>query len=93
MDEIFDPFAAKKMGIESKGQICVMVHSGSRGLGHQVIPITFIILVTLIKQYMRLKVLFDNPDDLDGPDNSVGSYGCVGGDGEGHEQRRHQNQR
>lgn len=24
------------MGIEEKGQICVMIHSGSRGFGHQV---------------------------------------------------------
>jgi hypothetical protein len=24
------------MGIEKKGQICVLIHSGSRGLGHQV---------------------------------------------------------
>lgn len=24
------------MGIESTGQICVMIHSGSRGFGHQV---------------------------------------------------------
>mmetsp|Transcript_96456 Transcript_96456/g.118214 ORF Transcript_96456/g.118214 Transcript_96456/m.118214 type:complete len:522 (-) Transcript_96456:140-1705(-) len=36
VDEIFDDFAAKKMGIDYKGQVCVMIHSGSRGLGHQV---------------------------------------------------------
>lgn len=24
------------MGIESTGQVCVMIHSGSRGFGHQV---------------------------------------------------------
>lgn len=24
------------MGIEEKGQVCVMIHSGSRGFGHQV---------------------------------------------------------
>lgn len=24
------------MGIEEKNQICVMIHSGSRGFGHQV---------------------------------------------------------
>jgi len=24
------------MGIEEKGQVCVMIHCGSRGLGHQV---------------------------------------------------------
>jgi tRNA-splicing ligase RtcB (3'-phosphate/5'-hydroxy nucleic acid ligase) len=36
VDEIYDDFAAKKMGVFSKGQVCVMIHSGSRGLGHQV---------------------------------------------------------
>ena len=24
------------MGVEEKGQVCIMIHSGSRGLGHQV---------------------------------------------------------
>eukprot|EP01071_Lankesteria_metandrocarpae_P006939 Lankesteria_metandrocarpae@DN4529_c0_g1_i6.p1 len=36
VDEIFDEFASKRMGIERKKQVCVMIHSGSRGLGHQV---------------------------------------------------------
>lgn len=36
VDEIYDKWAAAKMGIEFKGQICVMIHSGSRGFGHQV---------------------------------------------------------
>jgi tRNA-splicing ligase RtcB len=36
VDEIFDKAAASRMGIEEVGQVCVMIHSGSRGLGHQV---------------------------------------------------------
>ena len=36
MDEIFDAAAASRMGIEEVGQVCIMIHSGSRGLGHQV---------------------------------------------------------
>ena len=36
VEEINDPVAAKKMGIDRVGQVCVMIHSGSRGLGHQV---------------------------------------------------------
>lgn len=36
VDEIYDKYAASKMGIEDKGQVCVMIHSGSRGFGHQV---------------------------------------------------------
>lgn len=36
VDEIYNDYAAKKMGIDHRGQVCVMIHSGSRGLGHQV---------------------------------------------------------
>lgn len=36
VEEIFDSRSAAKMGIETTGQICVMIHSGSRGFGHQV---------------------------------------------------------
>lgn len=36
VDKIFDRQAATKMGLEWEGQVCVMIHSGSRGLGHQV---------------------------------------------------------
>ena len=36
IDEIYDKQAAAKMGLEWVGQVCIMIHSGSRGLGHQV---------------------------------------------------------
>jgi len=36
IDEIYDKQAASRMGLEETGQVCVMIHSGSRGLGHQV---------------------------------------------------------
>jgi tRNA-splicing ligase RtcB len=36
VDEIFDKHAAARMGIDQVGQVCIMIHSGSRGLGHQV---------------------------------------------------------
>ena len=35
VDEIFDDQAARLMGLEQDA-VCVMIHSGSRGLGHQV---------------------------------------------------------
>ena len=38
VEEVFDKAAACKMGIDKVGQVCVMIHSGSRGLGHQVTP-------------------------------------------------------
>lgn len=36
VEEICNAPAAQKMGIDFVGQICVMIHSGSRGFGHQV---------------------------------------------------------
>jgi tRNA-splicing ligase RtcB (3'-phosphate/5'-hydroxy nucleic acid ligase) len=36
VDEIADPATAQAFGIEAVGQITVMIHCGSRGLGHQV---------------------------------------------------------
>jgi len=36
VDEIFDEKKANKMGIDRLGQVCIMIHSGSRGFGHQV---------------------------------------------------------
>ncbi len=36
VDQIYDEEAAKAMGITNEGQVTVMIHSGSRGLGHQV---------------------------------------------------------
>jgi len=36
VEEVFDAAAARKMGIDHVGQVCIMIHSGSRGLGHQV---------------------------------------------------------
>jgi len=35
VDEIYDENIAKVFGVE-KGKICIMIHCGSRGLGHQV---------------------------------------------------------
>lgn len=36
VDEIYDDHTARKMGITQTGQVVVMIHSGSRGFGHQV---------------------------------------------------------
>eukprot|EP00878_Enallax_costatus_P005341 GHUV01005610.1.p1 GENE.GHUV01005610.1~~GHUV01005610.1.p1 ORF type:complete len:431 (+),score=152.10 GHUV01005610.1:758-2050(+) len=36
VEEIYDEAAARKMGVDVTGQVCIMIHSGSRGLGHQV---------------------------------------------------------
>jgi len=36
VDEIYDPEAAGVMGINDVGQVLVLIHTGSRGFGHQV---------------------------------------------------------
>ena len=36
VSEIFDLKVAKKFGIEGVGQVTVMIHTGSRGFGHQI---------------------------------------------------------
>jgi len=36
VDEIYDEKIAKAFGITEKGQVTIMIHCGSRGLGHQV---------------------------------------------------------
>ncbi|MDH7493121.1 MAG: RtcB family protein, partial [Candidatus Saccharicenans sp.] len=36
VDEIYDAEVARAFGINEKGQVLVMIHCGSRGLGHQI---------------------------------------------------------
>jgi tRNA-splicing ligase RtcB len=50
VQEIFDPDAAKAFGLAS-GQICCMIHCGSRGLGHQVCTDHLKILENAMKKY------------------------------------------
>jgi len=50
IDEIFDETAAKTFGV-AKGQVCVMIHCGSRGLGHQVCTDHLKILEESTKKY------------------------------------------
>jgi len=51
VDEIFDPAAAKVFGIKEKGQIVVMIHTGSRGFGHQVCTDHLQIFERAVKKY------------------------------------------
>ncbi|MDH7594368.1 MAG: RtcB family protein [Methanomicrobiales archaeon] len=48
--EIYDEVAAKVFGI-ARGQICVMIHCGSRGLGHQVCTDHLKVLEGATKKY------------------------------------------
>jgi tRNA-splicing ligase RtcB len=51
VDEIFDEKAAKVFGIEKTGQILVFVHTGSRGLGHQVCSDYLRVMDNAVKKY------------------------------------------
>lgn len=51
VDKIFIPEIAKKFGIMEEGQITVMIHTGSRGLGHQVATDYIEIMESATKKY------------------------------------------
>ena len=42
------------MGIDRIGQICIMIHSGSRGLGHQVATDSLISMENAMARYSLL---------------------------------------
>ena len=51
VDEIFDPTIANVYGISDVGQICVMIHTGSRGFGHQVCSDHLRVLEQAVRKY------------------------------------------
>ena len=51
VEKIFLPDVAKKFGIEEEGQITVMVHTGSRGLGHQVATDYIKVMENAVRKY------------------------------------------
>ncbi|MEB2837177.1 MAG: RtcB family protein [Desulfurococcales archaeon] len=51
VDKIFDERIAKAFGIEEEGQIVVMIHTGSRGLGHQVASDYLAIMERAMRKY------------------------------------------
>ena len=50
VSEIYDEAAAKAFGLEA-GQVCCMIHCGSRGLGHQVCADHLKVLEAAMKKY------------------------------------------
>jgi tRNA-splicing ligase RtcB len=51
VDKIYDPEVAKAIGITHEGQVTVMVHTGSRGLGHQVASDYLQVMERAMKKY------------------------------------------
>lgn len=51
VDKIYDKDVAKVLGIEYEGQVTVMIHTGSRGLGHQVASDYLVIMERAMRRY------------------------------------------
>lgn len=51
VDEIYDADTARAFGIQSKGQILVLIHTGSRGFGHQVCDDYLKTMNSAVKKY------------------------------------------
>lgn len=51
VDEIYEPSAARVMGLEEPGQITVMIHCGSRGFGHQVCDDALDVMQQAVRKY------------------------------------------
>ncbi|KAA3674137.1 tRNA-splicing ligase RtcB (3'-phosphate/5'-hydroxy nucleic acid ligase) [Paragonimus westermani] len=50
VEEIFDRHAATKMGIDRLNQIVLMIHCGSRGMGHQVATDALVVMERAMKR-------------------------------------------
>jgi tRNA-splicing ligase RtcB (3'-phosphate/5'-hydroxy nucleic acid ligase) len=51
VDKIFDPETARAMGILEEGQVLVLIHTGSRGLGYQVCDDYIRVMGTAVQRY------------------------------------------
>ncbi len=51
VDKIYDEKAAKAFGITEEGQVTVMLHTGSRGFGHQVCEDNIRVMLNAAKKY------------------------------------------
>ena len=51
VDEIYNPETAGVMGITKKGQVLLWIHTGSRGLGHQVADDYIKVMLRAMSQY------------------------------------------
>ncbi|HID16767.1 TPA: RtcB family protein, partial [Candidatus Bathyarchaeota archaeon] len=51
VDKIFDRNVAKTLGIEEEGQVMVLVHTGSRGFGHQICDDYLRVMERAVRKY------------------------------------------
>ncbi len=51
VDKIYDPETARRFGITHEGQVTIMIHTGSRGFGHQVCSDYLHIMERAVRKY------------------------------------------
>ena len=68
VSHIYDGKAARAMGISKVGQICIMIHCGSRGLGHEVASST---LSINFPDYIGLMTRAMERDNISIPDGQL----------------------
>lgn len=51
LDELYEPETAKAFGLLGKGELCVMIHTGSRGFGHQVCDDYLVTMEAAVRKY------------------------------------------
>ena len=51
VEEIYEPAIAAVMGIETAGQVLLLIHTGSRGLGHQVCSDHLVTMGAAVQRY------------------------------------------
>ena len=51
VDEVFDGKVAAALGIHEHGQVTVMIHTGSRGFGHQICDDSLKVMTTAVREY------------------------------------------
>lgn len=51
VDEIYEPEIARIFGIDHEGQVTVMIHSGSRGLGYQICDDYLVVMQQAMRKY------------------------------------------
>ncbi len=51
VEEIYEPTVAEKLGVTAKGQVTVMVHTGSRGFGHQICDDYLQVMQNAVRKY------------------------------------------
>jgi tRNA-splicing ligase RtcB len=51
VDTIYDERLARAFGVDEVGQVCVMIHCGSRGLGHQVCEDALDVMAQAVHKY------------------------------------------